>query len=1003
MRALRDGAGEGGAAAHRHPVHLALQALDDHRGDVAAAVLAVVDDEGFLVQLRIVVPGPFVQAFGAHVRDVDVPHLAAGLFLHGLDVLQDPLVVVERVFVGDGLDHHLLAADGEFGEDIGLAHEELVHVVHVLEGHAVDGGDDIAFLHAEARLLERGTEFRPVGRALEDAVDAVAVLDLGELGAEQAHRDARRLRIVGRGGDVGVAAGDFGDHLADDVVHVQPRLGVRNQDLILGLDGLPVASMHIFQVVAVAEGAPDLVEKLGPFLAVVDRRDEAVEGHLVLQAHLRAGGGHIQVAALHEDGLLVAAADRHPGVDAVLVLARGEVEDAGTAAAAVPELGTVAIEAPAIDRELDDAVQDAVRVDLHGLRAGGLVGLRLRGLAALGRLGLRGLLRRVRLDLHFRVLGDQRRRRILGEHRHIDAGHVAIGVVPLDVAVLRVQVAVGGENQILAVRAEGGAAAVVPALGHRIFLALGEVVQVDDVHLVLGRAGVGDPLAVRGVLHAAELGFGILHHGAAGLREGIDLHEAVLAVAVQDVLAVRAPLEGADVGVGALRHLDRVAALHRVIKVDFSLAGGVADPGDPLAVRAPDRAAVVGAGRPADVAGDAGLHGHVEDFAAGGHDHPGAVRGQAHARAIAGHGLALRAAVHIVRSERDGDLRGLAGLRVQPVQPASVLEDDGLAVGGGELHVVLLEVGDFLGLLRLRIVHEEVHDHVAVGSEEDLVADPHREDVLGDVFGDVFHLAGLGVIDPHVVRHAAPVVLPGAEFAHHAVVGQFLSVRGPGAETALRERNLRGHPALGPHRPELAGEAVADAVAVDDALPVRGPAHHDVVRAHAVAQVVPAVGGGVGEPYGLAARGRDQVHLAVAVIFAREGDALSVGGVPGEHLVADVRGEPAGDTALDRDGPQVARIGEGDFGAVRGGETQQAGLIGTRGYARGKGRRQRKDRKRMLHIKCLWYSSTNIRKIRDFQSPNRTGFPRPVPSCAASSPGPASRSGTGRGPSGRRT
>ena len=150
--------------------------------------------------------------------------------------------------------------------------------------------------------------------------------------------------------------------------------------------------------------------------------------------------------------------------------------------------------------------------DLHGLRAGGLVGLRLRGLAALGRLGLRGLLRRVGLDLHFRILGDQRGGRILGEHRHIHAGHVGVGVVPFDAAVLRVQVAVGGEDQVLAVRAEGRAAAVVPALGDRVLLAFGEVVQVDDVHLVLGRAGVGDPLAVRGVLHAAELRFGILHH-----------------------------------------------------------------------------------------------------------------------------------------------------------------------------------------------------------------------------------------------------------------------------------------------------------------------------------------------------------------------------------------------------------------------------------------------------------------------------------------------------------
>ena len=162
---------------------------------------------------------------------------------------------------------------------------------------------------------------------------------------------------------------------------------------------------------------------------------------------------------------------------------------------------------------------------------------------------------------------------------------------------------------------------------------------------------------------------------------------------------------------------------------------------------------------------------------------------------------------------------------------------------------------------------------------------------------------GLGVIDPHVVRHAAPVVLPSAEFAHHAVVGQLFPVRRIGAEAAFRKRNLRGHPALGPHGPELAGEPVADAVAVYDPLSVRGPAHDDVVRAHTVAQVVAAVGGGIGEPDRLAACGRNQVHLAVAVILAREGDALSVGRESGEHLVADMRGKPAGYAALDRNGP----------------------------------------------------------------------------------------------------
>ena len=541
MRAFRDGAGEGGTAAHRHPVYLALQALDDHRGDVAAAVFAVVNDQGFLVQLRIVVPGPLVQAFGAHVRNVDIAHLAAGFLLHGLDVLQDPLVVVERVLVGNGFDDHLLAADGEFGKDLGLAHKELVHIVHILEGDTVNGGDHIPFFHAESRLLERRTQFGPVGRALEDAVDAETVLDLREFGAEQAHRNARRLRIIGRGRDVGVAAGDFGDHLANDVVHVQARLGVRDQDLILGLDSLPVASVHVFQVVTVAESAPDLVEELGPFLAVVDRRDQAVEGHLVLQTHLRAGCGHVQVASLHEDGLLVAVPDGHPGIDTILVLAGGEVEHARAAAAAVPEGLAVAVEAAAVHRKLHDPVQDAVRVDLRGGGGGLRRGGRLR--RALARRVLRRVLRRVRLDLHFRILGDQRGGRILGKHRHIHAGHIAVGIVPFDVAVLRVQIPVGGEDQVLAVRAEGRAAAVVPAFGHRILLALGEVVEVDDVHLVLGRTGVGDPFAVRGVLYTAEFSLGILHHRATGLREGIDLHEAVLAVAVQDVLAVRAPLD----------------------------------------------------------------------------------------------------------------------------------------------------------------------------------------------------------------------------------------------------------------------------------------------------------------------------------------------------------------------------------------------------------------------------------------------------------------------------
>ena len=852
--------------------------------------------------------------------------------------------MVERILVGNGPHDHFLSTDGEFREDIGLAHQELVDVVHVLEGDAVDGGDDIAFLHAEARLLERGTQLRPVGRTLEDAVDAEAVLDLGEFGAQQAHRDALRLGIVGRRGDIGVAAGHLGDHLTDDVVHVQAGLGVRDKHFILGLDGLPVASVHVLQVVAVAEGAPDLVIELGPFLGVVHRGDETVQGHFVLQAHLGGGSGHIHVTSFDEDSLLVPVADHHPGVGALFVLLGGKVEDPGAAAAAVPELAAVAVETASLDGQLDDAVDDPVGVDGRGRLFS-----RFRGARFL-RIGL-GLVCRGLFHLYDRILRDQRGRRILGQHGHIHAGHVAVGVVPFDAAVLRIEVAVGGEDEVLAVGAEGGAAAVVPALGDGVFLPAGEVVQIDDAHLVGRGLGIGKPLAVRRILDAVELGLGVLHHGALGFGERVHLHDAVLAVGVEEVLAVRAPLQGSDVGVGPLRDLDGRAAVHGVIQVDLRLARGVADPGDPFTVRAPVGAAVVGTGRAADAAGDALFHGDVEDFAAGGHDHPGPVGREAHGSTLPGDVDPLGASVNIVRCERYGNLDGLAVLRVQPVQPAAVLEDDGLAVGGGELHVVLLEVRHLLRLLRLGIVHEQVHDHVAVGGEEDLVADPHREDVLGYVIGDILHLAGLGVIDPHVVRHATPVVLPGAEFAHHAVVGQFLPVRGIGAEAALRERNLRRHAPFRTHGPEFSREAVADAVAIDDLLPVRGPAHHDVVRAHAVAQVVAAVGGRVGQSDGFAALGRNQIHFPVAVVFGGEGDALAVRRVPGEHFIADVGGQAPGFAARHRHGPQVAGVGKRHFAAAYGRKAQQAGLVGMGGGRREGHRRQGQEDS--FHIVCL--------------------------------------------------
>ena len=718
--------------------------------------------------------------------------------------------------------------------------------------------------------------------------------------------------------------------------------------------------MHVLQIVAVAEGTPDLVIELGPLLGVVHRGYEPVQRDFVLQAHLRAGRRHVQVASLHEEGLLIAVPDHHPGIGAFLVLLGGEVEHAGAAAAAVPELGPVAVEAASLDGQFHDAVHDAVGIHLRG----GLFS-RLRGAAFL-RIGL-GLVCSGLFHLNDRIRRNQRRGRVLGQHGHIDAGHVTVGIVPFDAAVLRVQVTVRGEDEVFSVGAECRAAAVVPALGDGIFLPAGEVVQIDDIHLVGRRLRVGEPLAVRRVFNAIEFGLGVLHDCAPGLRERIHFHDAVLAIREQDVLAVGAPLQGTDIGIGPLRDLDRVAAVYGVIQVDLRLARGIADPGDPFSVRAPVGAAVVGTGRTADVAGDTLLHGNVEDFTPGGHDHARTVRREAHPRPLSCHIYPLGTTVDVVRCQRDGNLDGLAVLRVQPVQPSTILEDDGLAVRGRELDIVVLEVRHLLGLLRLRIVHEQVHDHVPVRGEEDLIADPHGEDVLCVVVRDIFHLSGLGVIDPHVIRHAAPVVLPGAEFTHHAVVSQFLPVRGIGAETAFREGNLHRHPAFRTHGPELAGEAVADAVAIDDLLSVRGPAHHDVVRAHAVAQVIPAVGGRVGEPDRLAALGRDEIHFAVSVVFGGEGDALAVRRIPGKHFIADVGGQASGFAARYRYGPQVAGVGKRHFVAAYGRKAQQAGLVGMGGGRREGYRHQGQEDS--FHIACF----DDLHKLKKKTVPEQAG------------------------------
>ena len=76
----------------------APQVIDDVVGDVAAAVVALIDDGGFLADLRKVVAVEIRITAGVGVGQVDVGHAAAGQFVHLAAIVFDPGVVAQARF-----------------------------------------------------------------------------------------------------------------------------------------------------------------------------------------------------------------------------------------------------------------------------------------------------------------------------------------------------------------------------------------------------------------------------------------------------------------------------------------------------------------------------------------------------------------------------------------------------------------------------------------------------------------------------------------------------------------------------------------------------------------------------------------------------------------------------------------------------------------------------------------------------------------------------------------
>ena len=278
----------------------------------------------------------------------------------------------------------------------------------------------------------------------------------------------------------------------------------------------------------------------------------------------------------------------------------------------------------------------------------------------------------------------------------------------------------------------------------------------------------------------------------------------------------------------------------------------------------------------------------------------------------------------------DRHLDRLLRRQIEAVNESAVLENDRRVAQRGELDVIFVEVRKLARGLRFRVQDEEVHPLVggAVGEEVDPVAVPHRIHVLGRVIGEVRGGLVGEIVEPDLVGHAAAVPLPGAELAEDAVIGQLLAVGRVGAPAATRQRKLLGHAAVDRNGVELAQEVVERRTArAEDNRLVVARGHHDIVRTHAVGNVVPFERRRVSQPLRHAARGRHQVDLRIAVVLAGEGDPLAIGRKAGKHLEARIARQPPGHSALRGNAIQIARVGENDLLSMDRRKSQQAGLV----------------------------------------------------------------------------
>ena len=934
-------------AGHRPHGRFAAQALDDHRRDVSSTIASAVDHQGLLVELRVVELGEFIEPRNPHVGHVHVPDLASAGLLDLLDVAQDPIEVIERLLVRRG-DHRLVPGPFVLGLAVhpqdhrlaGRAHQGRIEVGHAPGRLALDRQDVVARPDLDTDLRQRAAVLRVPVVSAQDALDAEVTAGVGpDHRPEQSERNALGLRQIAAA-HVGMPDVELTDHLPDEVGQVGAMPDMLEQRLIPTAHAGPVHPVQLRVEEEVAHLAPAFGMDLAPLGLAIQADLQIGQAQLAI-GEVQLGRRQVQdgeVATSLDEHLLVVG--RHPvagHLPQLRFLLLLQVEHMQLALLEIEELVAHRGQGPVIrgcGRQHGDALGQPLGIDRHHDlgRLGGL-GLVFALLRCGPGLAVVATARRLLLA-RFHLVGFRRERRFCrgGEGHEMDALHVAVGMVPLRLAIGRVERALRDEEEVLAVAAEFRRAHVEPSVGDLHLVPLGQPVEVDvgeTAHLGLGE---GQPLAVGRPGEIADLeGVGLGREGHAA-RFHLDELEPVEPVGPGDALGIGRPGQLVLVGTAARSQGTRLARAVLRPDPDLVFAALVADVGDPFPVGRPDRVPLMHPGRLRQVAGRAVLGRHGEHIAPRAQQGPRAIGCDLVGGGLLADIAQAPTADGQVLANLHRDAGDLLGLEVQAIQVPPVLEDNARVAQGGELDGEFLEIGQPSRFPVLQVHHIQVGlpGLLALRDEVDPVTMPHRKQVLGGIGGQAGGLTGSEVVQPEFVGLAAAVALPGAELAEDAVVDHLPAIGREAAPTTARHGQRLRHAAREPGQGQITLEGIplVAARAVDDRLVVL-PGHDDVVRAHAVRDIVALQGRGVGEAFRFAPLGGHHIHLGVAVVLAGEGERFAVRRKTGEHLESlGVGCQPAGHPALHRHGVQVSRIREDHPVPVQCREPQQPRLFG---------------------------------------------------------------------------